>query len=174
MNIESTIRSARRASLSLLAAALLVACQTAPTPPAPSTAPAAAAAREAVLVASGFVQTEQGWELNLGASMLFEFDSDILGLAQQTRLKRLAQELTQVGIASMRIEGHTDSVGTADYNLRLSERRAVVVSQTLAGAGMPAQGLAARGFGKDKPIADNTSEQGRLQNRRVVLIVPAI
>jgi len=122
----------------------------------------------------GFQPTEgDGWELNLAASLLFEFDSEQLNKSQLAHLFRIGQKLSQVGIDGLRVEGHSDNVGVADYNQRLSQRRAAAVAQVLAGAGMLAGKLAVRGYGKDKPIADNASETGRAQNRRVALIAPS-
>jgi OOP family OmpA-OmpF porin len=72
----------------------------------------------------------------------------------------------------LRIEvaGHTDSQGSDAYNLALSERRAATVMRYLQDAGV-ANALTSRGYGERSPIADNTSEEGRLRNRRVVLRV---
>ncbi|MCU7375427.1 OmpA family protein [Paucibacter sp. O1-1] len=121
----------------------------------------------------GFVAQGDSWELSLAASLLFEFNSEQLNLQQRANLQRIARALSEVGIDGLRIEGHSDNVGEADYNQRLSQRRAAVVAQVLAGAGMKSERLVVRGFGKDKPIADNASESGRAQNRRVALIAPS-
>ena len=67
------------------------------------------------------------------------------------------------------IEGHTDSVGNDDYNLKLSQRRADAVRQYLVGKGVAATRLEAQGLGEAQPVADNNTAEGRAQNRRVVL-----
>jgi outer membrane protein OmpA-like peptidoglycan-associated protein len=68
------------------------------------------------------------------------------------------------------IEGHTDNVGSAEHNRQLSAERARSVQTALAALGVDAARLSARGFGADKPIADNASEAGRAKNRRVELV----
>jgi outer membrane protein OmpA-like peptidoglycan-associated protein len=68
------------------------------------------------------------------------------------------------------IEGHTDNVGTAAANKALSEKRAQSVMAAVVAGGVDAKRLAAAGFGQEKPIADNRSEEGRAKNRRVELV----
>lgn len=67
-------------------------------------------------------------------------------------------------------EGHTDNIGNRDYNQRLSETRAQAVREWLVSAGAPAERLSAQGFSFDRPVADNTTDAGRAQNRRVELV----
>jgi outer membrane protein OmpA-like peptidoglycan-associated protein len=69
------------------------------------------------------------------------------------------------------VEGHTDSVGGDEYNMRLSENRANSVRDFLAAQGVPAASVTAQGFGKTMPVADNATAAGRQQNRRVELVV---
>lgn len=69
-----------------------------------------------------------------------------------------------------RIEGHTDNVGSHPYNQALSEARALAVRDWMVAAGVPADRLASAGFSFDRPIADNATEAGRAQNRRVELV----
>lgn len=154
---------------------LLQACQsppgtaaTAATPPSPWSQ-----RQRDGLQALGFVQSGQEWGLSLATSLLFDFDSDRLRPGQRARLNQLGRQLRELGVSSLRVEGHSDIVGDPDYNLQLSLRRAITVSQALQDVGWPASALKARGFGRDKPIADNTTEAGRAQNRRVVLIALA-
>jgi OOP family OmpA-OmpF porin len=68
------------------------------------------------------------------------------------------------------IEGHTDSQGQAEANKLLSEQRAQSVMNALVAAGIEAQRLSAAGFGQERPVADNRSEEGRAKNRRVELV----
>jgi outer membrane protein OmpA-like peptidoglycan-associated protein len=68
------------------------------------------------------------------------------------------------------IEGHTDNVGAAAANKTLSDNRARSVMNAVVGGGIAANRLSAAGFGADKPIADNRSEDGRAKNRRVELV----
>jgi outer membrane protein OmpA-like peptidoglycan-associated protein len=74
-------------------------------------------------------------------------------------------------ILKLRIEGHTDSVGTRPYNLALSQRRAQSVVQYLVNKGIDSTRLSSEGFGMEKPIASNNTEEGRSQNRRVEMII---
>ena len=69
------------------------------------------------------------------------------------------------------VEGHTDSVGGDDYNMKLSENRASAVRDFLVSQGVPAAGVTSQGFGKTMPVADNATAAGRQQNRRVDLVV---
>lgn len=71
---------------------------------------------------------------------------------------------------NLQIEGHTDNVGSADSNKRLSEQRAKSVVNFLVQKGISPSRLSAAGYGLDKPIADNSSEEGRAKNRRVELV----
>ncbi|MBV8470368.1 MAG: OmpA family protein [Burkholderiaceae bacterium] len=147
--------------------ALLSGCQHAPPVDARAT-------RMSALKAMGFEETAQGMELNLSDNLLFDFNSDALKPMQRVELVRMGRQLVDLGIAAMRVEGHSDNVGTDEYNTRLSVRRAQAVSQALVESGFAENSLATVGFGAQKPIADNTKETGRAQNRRVTLIVSAI
>src|SRR5439155_26742044 len=70
----------------------------------------------------------------------------------------------------LQVEGHTDAVGTDEYNQSLSERRASAVRDYLVQQGIAANSVDARGFGKTQPIATNETGEGRQQNRRVELV----
>jgi hypothetical protein len=70
-------------------------------------------------------------------------------------------------ITKVLVEGHTDNRGGKGYNQALSERRAKSVMKWLVKHGIDAKRLEAKGFGQDRPIADNTTEEGRQKNRRV-------
>jgi len=69
------------------------------------------------------------------------------------------------------VAGHTDSVGSAEYNQKLSERRAIAVKDYLESKGIKATRLTAMGYGEAQPVASNDTDAGRAQNRRVELIV---
>ena len=69
------------------------------------------------------------------------------------------------------IQGYTDSTGSAEYNLHLSQKRAESVRSYLISKGVNPVGLTAKGFGKANPIATNATTEGRAQNRRVVFQV---
>lgn len=93
--------------------------------------------------------------------------SELTGDSRQT-LQAVADALRSTP-TGMRVEigAHTDSAGRADANLQLSQQRAEAVSQALQALGVPATTLVAVGYGQDRPIADNRSDSGRAQNRRI-------
>jgi hypothetical protein len=70
-------------------------------------------------------------------------------------------------LKKIRVEGHTDNVGSAHYNKDLSERRAASVVRYLAGKGIPRERLTPAGFGFEQPVASNATALGRAKNRRV-------
>ncbi len=77
-------------------------------------------------------------------------------------------------VTLMRIEGHTDDVGTPEDNLKLSGERALTIKKALVERGVKADRLIAVGFGERKPIADNASEEGKAQNRRTVFKIAGL
>jgi OmpA-OmpF porin, OOP family len=86
-------------------------------------------------------------------------------------LQAIGDLLKQQPALRLEIQGHTDNVGAADANRRLSEARAAAVKQYLVtNHSVPADHLTTSGFGDAKPVAENTTEQGRAQNRRVELV----
>lgn len=120
---------------------------------------------------AGFHEVDGGWELGLDDRVLFDVDkSDVLPGAKTT-IGRLGQTLTKVDIRHVRVYGYTDSTGSDDYNDKLSRRRANSVSDVLVDAGMPRDGIVTAGKGKQDPVADNATVEGRAQNRRVAIVV---
>lgn len=75
-----------------------------------------------------------------------------------------------IGDKKYEIAGHTDNVGPEGLNLALSKRRAQAVHKALVGLGAKAANLSVKGYGSKKPVADNNTEEGRAQNRRVELV----
>ena len=101
----------------------------------------------------------------------FEFDSDRLTEPAKLILNEVAETLAAYPDVNVDLEGHTDSVGTDAYNLGLSERRANAVKTYLAGRGIAGKRMNPVGYGESRPIADNNTEEGREENRRVELKV---
>lgn len=101
--------------------------------------------------------------------VLFAFDSAELSATAQQRLQALLPKLSDPSVASVRVVGHTDSVGSDAYNQGLSERRAASVAQYLIAQGLAPNKVTSQGRGESEPIADNETDQGRAQNRRVEL-----
>ncbi len=108
--------------------------------------------------------------LNLG----FEFDSAELTAEDRRQLDGALANLKDFPadiVSSIRLEvaGHTDSRGRDAYNQALSERRAATVRDYLATGGFPAAQMATVGYGETQPVASNDTDEGRAQNRRVVI-----
>ena len=155
------------------ATALLAACASAPPPPLPTPMPAAVVPeRTTALFALGFEKTDDGYVLNLPSPLIFDTGSDTLSDSAKTMLTTLATELRALNISSLRLFGHTDNVGTADYNLNLSSKRAEVIAAAMVSQGFTSDKLERRGFGFSRPLASNDTPEGRAQNRRVAIIVP--
>jgi OOP family OmpA-OmpF porin len=102
--------------------------------------------------------------------ILFDVNSDIIRPESTPTLKEIVAMLQEHDDLSLTIEGHTDAVGSASANLALSEKRAAAVRDYLVGKGIDASRLDARGLGSTKPMAPNTTAEGRQQNRRVELV----
>ncbi|HEY8509579.1 MAG TPA: OmpA family protein [Steroidobacteraceae bacterium] len=101
----------------------------------------------------------------------FELNSAELTVESRPILTRLAENLKKYPRLRVELQGHTDSSGSDEYNLKLSERRANAVREYLISQGVSSQQLLARGYGETQPIADNSTAEGRAQNRRVVMKV---
>ena len=94
-----------------------------------------------------------------------------LKLEARQNLQRVVEFVSRFPDKSVLIEGHSDSQGSANLNQVLSQRRAEAVRDALIQDGVPAARLTAVGQGKDRPVADNGSAEGRARNRRVEIIV---
>lgn len=106
------------------------------------------------------------------ADILFDFDKATLKRDVEFNLVKIATILNQYPEMKVQIEGHTDAVGTDEYNLGLSQRRAQAVYEFMIGQGDVAQArLNYEGYGEARPVADNETEEGRQKNRRVDLVI---
>ncbi|OPY80862.1 MAG: putative lipoprotein YiaD precursor [Syntrophorhabdus sp. PtaU1.Bin153] len=104
---------------------------------------------------------------------LFAVNSSTLLPGAYDELERVSKVLQQYPETTIRISGHTDSTGSESYNQTLSERRANAVKSALVGMGVNPARLTTIGYGESKPVASNSTEAGRQQNRRVeIRIVP--
>ncbi len=113
------------------------------------------------------VRIETG-RLEILESVYFELNKDVIDPRSYKLLDNVASILqAHPEIEKMRVEGHTDNQGDAGYNTGLSQRRAEAVVKYLAGKGVARERLEAKGFGPTKPIAENTTKEGRAKNRRV-------
>jgi outer membrane protein OmpA-like peptidoglycan-associated protein len=114
-------------------------------------------------------QTERGMVMTL-SDVLFDTGQATLKPGADRALDRLAQFLKDSPNSAVLIEGHTDSVGTDDYNLALSERRAQSVADALSSRGISSDRVQTKGLGKAYPVASNDTQAGRQQNRRVEIV----
>lgn len=101
----------------------------------------------------------------------FDFDKATIRPDARPVLDQAVQILKQEGAVDVVAEGHTDSVGSAEYNLKLSERRADAVRRYLINGGIAPERIRTEGLGESQPVASNDTEEGRAQNRRVELRV---
>jgi OOP family OmpA-OmpF porin len=113
---------------------------------------------------SGCVQATQTLVLR---NIVFANGASELTSESQAILDRIVAGLRGQPRMQLQIVGHTDSVGAAGYNLRLSQARAAAVLDYLVAQGIDAQRLASDGAGETEPVADNATEEGRALNRRV-------
>jgi outer membrane protein OmpA-like peptidoglycan-associated protein len=109
--------------------------------------------------------------IRLPGSVLFDFDSDRIRPDAERTLSEVSEVLKAYRQRPMRIEGHTDSIASDDYNLKLSERRAKSVQSWLESQGGVRASFATKGWGESKPAAGNDTPAGRQQNRRVEVII---
>jgi OOP family OmpA-OmpF porin len=100
----------------------------------------------------------------------FDFDRATLKPEGRTKLDSAVTILNRFSEMRVEVQGHTDSIGTVEYNQRLSERRAQAVVDYLVSRGISATRLTSRGYSENNPVADNATDEGRALNRRVMLI----
>ena len=150
----------------LLGMALLVSCQTMNK--------GLNAAQIAMLKQEGFQQKNDGWELALSSKVLFDIDADQIKPQTHDSIAHTGAALKSVNIDRVRVEGYTDNTGTEAHNNALSLRRATAVAQALGSSGLAGGHIDVKGFGMRNPVADNGTEAGRAENRRVAIIVPSI
>jgi outer membrane protein OmpA-like peptidoglycan-associated protein len=105
------------------------------------------------------------------SDVLFDTGSYTLKPGAREKLAKISGIVLAHPGLNLQIEGHTDSVGTDEFNQQLSERRADSVRDFLAEQGVPASSITAKGFGKTQPVASNDTAEGRQRNRRVELVV---
>jgi len=141
-----------------------------------STKPAAAPYVEPVAaVAEPVVYEEVAAEpVRVELDVKFDFDKANVKQDSYSDIENLAEFMKQFPQTATTVEGHTDSVGNAAYNQKLSERRAAAVRDTLVNQyGVEAERVNAVGYGKERPVADNATSEGRAINRRVEASVEA-
>ncbi|HEY5489637.1 MAG TPA: OmpA family protein [Gemmatimonadaceae bacterium] len=115
----------------------------------------------------------EGIAVTFASSSLFDTNSEAILGATATNMRNLAASLGKFPNTDILIVGHTDAVGTADYNQQLSQRRATSVSNYLIAQGVSASRLRTAGRGEMEPIATNDTDAGRQSNRRVEVAIVA-
>jgi outer membrane protein OmpA-like peptidoglycan-associated protein len=115
----------------------------------------------------------EGIAVTFESGLLYDFDSDVVRSSAAQNLGNLAASLNKYPNTDLLIVGHTDAVGTGEYNQGLSQRRATAASNYLASQGVSAARLRALGRGETEPLATNDTEAGRQLNRRVEIAIVA-
>lgn len=110
--------------------------------------------------------------VELPAEVLFDIDRHVLKPGAYPVLDDVVGRIESRGTgATVQIDGHTDSTGSAEHNLELSTRRAQAVAEYLSAQGVPEGMIDIRGFGESRPTASNDTEEGRRRNRRVEILI---
>jgi outer membrane protein OmpA-like peptidoglycan-associated protein len=115
-------------------------------------------------------ETARGLIVNIN-DVLFDFNKYTLKPGAREKMAKVSGILLAYPGLKLQLEGHTDSVGGDDYNLKLSQARADAVRDFLAEQGVPPANITSIGLGKADPVSSNDTAEGRQQNRRVELVV---
>ena len=131
----------------------------------------AADAQDALAKLASVKREPRGLVITLTGSVLFGSGQSALLPESRNRLDQVATALLTTKERNLVVEGHTDARGSESYNFDLSQRRAEAVRSFLIQSGYQPDKILARGMGKSHPIADNSTPEGRANNRRVEIIV---
>ncbi len=115
-------------------------------------------------------ETARGLIMNL-SDVLFDFNKYSLKPEAREKLAKISGILLAYPDLKVQVEGYTDNIGSDEYNQELSEKRAASVRDYLVSQSVQGGSITAEGYGKNNPIADNSTNSGRAQNRRVELVV---
>jgi OmpA-OmpF porin, OOP family len=110
-------------------------------------------------------------KVTFAADVFFDFDKSVLKPEGKAKLDELVAKLKGIALEVIIAIGHTDSIGSVEYNLKLSVRRAEAVKAYLVSKGIEPNRIYTEGKGKAQPIADNRTAEGRAKNRRVEIEV---
>lgn len=119
------------------------------------------------------IREGEGIIVKFDSGILFDVDKATLKGAAKSNIESLATSLKNNPETNILIVGHTDATGTDAYNYTLSEKRAAAVKTYAESQGIAASRLTTEGRGETEPIADNTSDSGKAQNRRVEVVIVA-
>jgi outer membrane protein OmpA-like peptidoglycan-associated protein len=129
--------------------------------------------QEALSAVAETKQTARGLIVNL-PDILFDFNKATLRPQGREILAKISGILLVARGYRLRLEGHTDSIGSEEYNARLSEKRAEGVRDYLLQSGIASDLMTTHGFGKTQPIATNDTAAGRQRNRRVEIVIQGV
>ncbi len=115
----------------------------------------------------GDIVDENGCSLKVDLNINFDFDSAVINNSYDSKIKKFADFMKAFPAVKAKIEAHTDSTGTEEYNQGLSERRAASTVKALEAYGVEENRLNSIGYGETKPLATNKTSEGRALNRRV-------
>jgi outer membrane protein OmpA-like peptidoglycan-associated protein len=113
----------------------------------------------------------EGIKITFSSGILFDVDRANLKDGYKTELTELSTILNKYADTNILLAGHTDSTGGDEYNLELSKKRALSVSNYLVTQNVNSARIATEGYGKSSPIASNDTAEGRAQNRRVEVAI---
>jgi outer membrane protein OmpA-like peptidoglycan-associated protein len=116
-------------------------------------------------------KTEDGLLVKMPGDLLFAHNSAVLAESATQQVQQVGDILAKYPKDRIRVEGHTDATGPDRYNEELSLKRADAVARVLRSRGVQESQMLVRGLGESRPVADNGSDQGRSQNRRVQLVI---
>jgi outer membrane protein OmpA-like peptidoglycan-associated protein len=131
----------------------------------------ATAARAALAKLASVREDARGTVITLSGSVLFRSNEATLMPGAEARLDQVVAAFATANDRSVMVEGYADSQGTDAYNLGLSQRRADAVRTYLVRSGFPSERVRAQGMGEQRPIADNSTSEGRANNRRVEIVL---
>jgi outer membrane protein OmpA-like peptidoglycan-associated protein len=115
----------------------------------------------------------EGIVVEFSEKILFGFNQSNLSANASSNLDKLTTILKEYPDTDIEIQGHTDSKGTDEYNMTLSEKRAGSVATYLRAKGISSSRIRTKGYGETAPVASNDTEDGRAQNRRVNFLITA-
>lgn len=115
----------------------------------------------------------EGIKVTMNSGILFDFDSFALKTQAREDLISMAKVLNKYPDTKLLVEGHTDNIGRAAYNQKLSEQRAASVADFLKSNQVSSDRISQVGHGMDMPVADNSTDAGRRLNRRVEIVIIA-
>ncbi len=116
-------------------------------------------------------QTSQGVQITTDDSVLFDVGNANISEKGFQFIDKVAEMLRTRSKANVIIEGHTDNTGSPQLNIALSEKRSTVVREALISRNVESARLSSKGYGQTKPVAENTTVEGRQMNRRSEIIV---